>query len=416
MRLLALSGQRSAALAQFETCANLLAEELGAEPTPETVALYEQIQSGALGKTEGTRNPTAALPVPPTPQPDSVRTLSRLEPVGEQRLFGIDETRRQLLDVIEAQDRPWIIALDGIGGIGKTSLANDLARRQVEGERFYDIAWASAKQEEFRPESGLESTGRPALDTETLTDILLEQLSELPNLTTSSQEKQLTLTRLLKAQPYLVIIDNLESVADYEALLPYLRQLANPTKFLLTTRHSLKAYADIYALSLSELPQTDVLAFIRYEAETRGITVLIQAPDEALLPIYQVVGGNPLALKLVLGQIGFLPLSQALENLKEAQGAKVEALYTYIYWQAWHMLNESSRQLFLTMPIIPNGTFTQLTTASDLDTDQAQTALAQLIALSLVEVGGDLLEPRYRLHRLTETFLMNEVLKWQQAV
>jgi hypothetical protein len=39
--------------------------------------------------------------------------------------------------------------------------------------------------------------------------------------------------------------------------------------------------------------------------------------------------------------------------------------------------------------------------------------LMNLTRLSLVEVGGDLEHRRYRIHRLTETFLLNEVVKWQ---
>jgi len=57
MRLLALSGQRSAALAQYETCRRRLAHELGVEPGPETIALYEQIRAGELG----------VVPRPPAP-------------------------------------------------------------------------------------------------------------------------------------------------------------------------------------------------------------------------------------------------------------------------------------------------------------------------------------------------------------
>jgi DNA-binding SARP family transcriptional activator len=45
MRTLALSGQRGAALAQYETCRRLLAEELGVEPAEETTRLYEQMAS-----------------------------------------------------------------------------------------------------------------------------------------------------------------------------------------------------------------------------------------------------------------------------------------------------------------------------------------------------------------------------------
>ena len=48
MRALALGGQRSAALAQYEACRRLLADELGVEPAPETTALYEQIRRGTL--------------------------------------------------------------------------------------------------------------------------------------------------------------------------------------------------------------------------------------------------------------------------------------------------------------------------------------------------------------------------------
>src|SRR5436189_2068452 len=48
MRLLALTGQRSAALAQYETCRQVLAEELDAEPDAETTALYERLRAGEV--------------------------------------------------------------------------------------------------------------------------------------------------------------------------------------------------------------------------------------------------------------------------------------------------------------------------------------------------------------------------------
>ncbi len=48
MRALALDGQRSAALAQYETCRRVLAEELGVEPSAKTRELVEQIRAGKL--------------------------------------------------------------------------------------------------------------------------------------------------------------------------------------------------------------------------------------------------------------------------------------------------------------------------------------------------------------------------------
>ena len=47
MQLRALSGQRGAALAQYESCRRLLAAELGVEPSEQTRALVERIRSEA---------------------------------------------------------------------------------------------------------------------------------------------------------------------------------------------------------------------------------------------------------------------------------------------------------------------------------------------------------------------------------
>jgi len=48
MRLLALMGDRSGALAQYESCCAILDDELGVEPEEATTALYEQIIDGSL--------------------------------------------------------------------------------------------------------------------------------------------------------------------------------------------------------------------------------------------------------------------------------------------------------------------------------------------------------------------------------
>jgi len=48
IRILAFTGQRSAALAQYQTCRRTLADELEVEPSRETTELYEQIRDGRL--------------------------------------------------------------------------------------------------------------------------------------------------------------------------------------------------------------------------------------------------------------------------------------------------------------------------------------------------------------------------------
>lgn len=46
MRLLARQGRRGAALARYDACRRVLLEELGVEPMPETVRLFERIRQG----------------------------------------------------------------------------------------------------------------------------------------------------------------------------------------------------------------------------------------------------------------------------------------------------------------------------------------------------------------------------------
>ncbi|MEZ4865994.1 MAG: BTAD domain-containing putative transcriptional regulator [Caldilineaceae bacterium] len=422
MRVLALDGQRSAALAHYESCRLILREELDVEPDTATIALVEQIRQGELPDRmtrwqDDKMQHASARPVilsSPDPVIPSAppKILTHVDPLPDQWLFGIARARAALLDRLCVEQAPWLLAIDGIGGIGKTTLATVLVHELADNPRFVEVAWVSARQSEFQPASGLQSLERPALDVATLTTLLLEQLMERPPLTASNQEQRILLTQLLKAQPCLVVIDNLETVVDGAALVPFLQQLANPSKFLITSRVSLQGESGVYCQSLHELSAEDVLAFLRHEAEVRGIQSLIDAREEQLRRIYAVVGGNPLALKLVLGQVRFLPLAQVLANLQEALGQPVHDLYTYIYWQAWHLLNDAGRRLLLVLPIESNSTYGQLTTLDVLAPEQLQQALAQLLVLSLVQVSGDLEQPRYTLHRLTKTFLLREVVQW----
>ncbi len=340
----------------------------------------------------------------------------RLELPPDIRLIRIENHLRNLLGLVVSPGPPWLASIEGLGGIGKTSLANALVRRIAQRGRFYDIAWVSAKQQEFLPSAGVQVSNRPALDADTLIDSLLEQFDSRHALARSPQEKMASLTKLLKKVPHLVVIDNLETVVDYQALLPVLRKLADPSKFLLTSRHSLRAYSDVSCFDLQELDRAGALAFLRYEAKSRRLEALANASEAQLQSVYEVVGGNPLALKLVVGQIAALPLSQVLDSLKQARGKTIDDLYIYIYWQAWEALDAAGRQAFLPMPLVQNGTITQLAAVSELEADDLNQALEQLAALSLVEVGGDIEQRRYRIHRLTETFLLTEVVKWQSSL
>ena len=144
------------------------------------------------------------------------------------------------------------------------------------------------------------------------------------------------------------------------------------------------------------------------EARLRNLPHVAAASDTDLRPIYATVGGNPLALRLVTGQLHLLALPQVVENLREARGERAEDLYRYIYWDAWQRLPPEARDALMLMPLFAGdgADLAAISRVSDLSDDTLVEALEYLAKLSLINVAGDLHRRRYSLHRLTETFLL----------
>jgi DNA-binding SARP family transcriptional activator len=124
MRLLALNGQRGAALAQYRACRQVLAEELDVEPGPETVTLYGQIRDGELRVASEKGLPHLASTVTPLPPNLAVSSPARFP----SRLVGRTAEMKTLREVWQraSQGRAQMVLVEGEPGIGKTRLVEEL--------------------------------------------------------------------------------------------------------------------------------------------------------------------------------------------------------------------------------------------------------------------------------------------------
>ncbi len=343
---------------------------------------------------------------------------ARLPPATYDRLFGVEAHLAALAAVLLAPEGPKLVAIEGLGGIGKTALAHrlmtDLARH---GQPFADIGWVSAQQQFLEAANGIRLAAGPALTGQAMIEALVAQLiAGTGEVAPSAPERALqALEARLRTAPHLIVVDNLETVADVEALLPTLLRLAGPSKFLLTSREVFRAQAGLHHFAVPELSEPDALSLVRHEARLHDMPHVAGAGDDDLRPIYATVGGNPLALRLVTGQLHILPLAQVLENLREAQGRQAEELYSFIYWSAWQRLPAAAQEILALMPLFAQtgADLAAIRRVSDLAEDELVAALTHLAKLSLVNVSGDLQTRRYGIHRLTESFLLKEVIKWQ---
>jgi hypothetical protein len=283
--------------------------------------------------------------------------------------------------------------------------------------KVQEVGWVTARQTVLQWHGPLKQVQEPTLTLEALADELCTQLLD-ERISSNPMTQHHAVTRLrglLKERPHLIVIDNLETVSDIESLVMALRELAAPTKFLLTTRESLVTQPDIYHYAVPELSPVDALRLIRQEAQGRNLTHLQQASDAELLPIVEIVGGNPLALRLIVGQTYIHPLQVVLQNLAKARGEQIENLYTYIYRQAWQRLDEMTRRTLLAMPLIASAgaDLAHLAEICEIDPDEMIQSLETLVRLNLVDVRGDLYQRRYTIHNLTRTFLHEQVLRWE---
>lgn len=348
------------------------------------------------------------------------RTAQLIERLGSpsySKLIGVEQHLTDLITLLAKPETPWIIAVEGMGGIGKTSLADAAVRQIIETQRIDDFAWISAKLHTFNLAGTIQQIHCPPLNLKDLIERLLIQLGEDPlHLSALPTAKALaTLQTRLKETPHLIVIDNLESLTDLGTLLPVLRDLANPSKFLLTSRESLFYEPGLYHFNLPELSEADALRLIRAEVQLHNRHSLKDAGDDDLKQIYQSVGGNPLTLRLIAGQARNYALSAILDNLTQWRSQKTEDLYSYLYLRAWDNLNEATRRIFLAMPMsgAQGGDLDFLSAITGLKTDAARIALEHLIALNLIDSVGGLSERRYTIHNLTRTFLQEQVAQWQ---
>ncbi len=341
--------------------------------------------------------------------------VARLEPSSYINLIGVGALVSQLKQVLTNEDSPWLVSLEGIGGIGKTSLV-DLTVRQLIYQGVVDeVGWVTARHIRFNLGGAISELAEPALTSTMLVERLVAQLMpELAATQLSIAELVQALRSRLKTIPHLIVIDNLETLVDVESLLPTLYTLVNPSKIILTSRESLRKEANIFPLQLTELNHADALTLLRQEAMQSNLPLLAECADEELAPLITAVGGNPLALRLVTGQSHVHSLESILEDLKSARGEPTSNLYTFIYRRAWESLDPMTKKIFLAMPLTkPSGeTLEFLASICGMDVGDVRNGLNTLVLRNLVDVRGGLHERRYSIHSLTRTFLQDDIGKW----
>ena len=295
MRLYAQLGDRATALKIYHQCMMVLSEELGVDPSLETRQFYETL---LLEDTE----PTPPIPVKPAPViAVSEAEISPSEGAqtdwGEAPDISFFHGRTQEIEQLQTWlngARCRLIAVLGMGGIGKTSLTAKVLQA-VQGE-FERIIWRSLRN-------------APPLQT---------ILGELVPFLSNQQDTACSIPRLmhwLRESRCLIVLDNLETILkegeragqfrdtyqNYADLIRVVAQANHQSCFVITSREK---PAEISALDgLNNTVQSLQLGGSPEAALALLEASSLQGTQEQKASLGQRYGYSPLALQIVGGSI-----------------------------------------------------------------------------------------------------------------
>jgi predicted ATPase/DNA-binding SARP family transcriptional activator/uncharacterized protein HemY len=397
--LLAVAGQPDAALRQYAELQRLLAEKLGAEPSPEVRALARELQ----GRKSGDKPPrvltTAALTPPdrPTSSPPEPAAEGNL-PFQLTRFFGRTAEIARLWELLQSPETR-LVTLIGPGGSGKTRLALTTAGR-------LQAVWPGPIW--YVPLADLTD---PRLITDRVLDAL--RLPRSPQLDPMEQ-----VVAHLSGQPSLLLLDNCEHLLpEGAAVVPTLLEQVEPLTVLVTSRQRLGVPGE-HLLPVPPLPTpgeigspeqlrdcVSVRLFVDRAQAVRPDFQLTAANAAAVAALCTRLEGMPLALELAAARSGVLTpeqmqarLRQPLELLRDERrqvAARHQSLRAALDWS--YQLLSPELQRFFTQLSVFRGGFTLEAAEAVCQQPQAVDLLSALAAASLIVVEEQAGGMRYRL-------------------
>ena len=319
MVLYAKSGQRAAALRQFEECARVLKEEVRAKPEEATVRLYEKIQASQTGSIygiaasqgekesdTGTRRGCGTLPAAAT----------RL-PVPSSPLVGREEELREIVGMLEGEDCR-LVTLVGPGGIGKTRLALEAAGRAASASRgeplfphgTFWVPLAAVERRSLMPAAIADACGFSFYQRE-------------------GEDPERQLLNYLSGKGMLLVLDNLEHLVDGGSLVAAMLAEGPGIKVLATSRQRLDLSGEwVYEVQGLGIPQAGEVPNLEHHSGPRLFVQRARMADRAYAPstedlgqvarICRLVGGLPLGIELAAALVRLLPVGEIADEIERS--------------------------------------------------------------------------------------------------
>jgi predicted ATPase/DNA-binding SARP family transcriptional activator/tetratricopeptide (TPR) repeat protein len=385
MRRHAAVGRRSEALARYEQLRGELRARYGTDPDPDTRRLYRDLLTGGLDVAEPR---TVQLP-----QHNLAPALTSF--VGRER---------EIAEVHSLLGRGGLLTLTGVGGAGKTRLAEEAARGLLTA--YPDGIWIADLA--------------PVADPRLVSDTVASALGLDPG---AGSDPLRTLVTSLAPRTLLLVLDNCEhQLAACAALAIALRRSCPGVTVLATSREPLHVPGEVtFRVPSLELPEpgdasdperlanlASVRLFLDRAHDVRPGFMLDVGNSASVVEICRRLDGIPLALELAAARMSHLESAEIAERLGEALallGRRGEitrhaTLRAALEWS--HALLSQDEQTMLRRLAVFAGSFSlqaveQVCADERLPGADVLDCLGRIVDKSLVQVERAGLRSRYRL-------------------
>lgn len=399
MRRLAATGRSSEALAQYERLRSDLRTAYGTDPDPETRRLYQELLSGT-----------------PTAEPPQQEARHNLAPA----LTSFVGREREIADVHRLMEQGRLVTLTGVGGAGKTRLAEEAARRLVDS--YADGVWIADLV--------------PVADPHLVADTVAAALGLDP---AAGSDSTRTLITRLAPRNLLLVLDNCEHLlAACAGLASAVRRSCPGVSLLATSREPLHAPGEVtFRVPSLELPEptdeldrlrtlSSVRLFVDRAQDVRPGFVLDPTNATAIVEICRCLDGIPLALELAAARASHLEAAEIAARLGEAlsllgrpgEVTRHATLRATLEWS--HALLSADEQVLLRRLAVFSGSFSlrsaeQVCADERLPSSNVLDLLGRLVDKSLLLVDHDGSRSRYRLLETIRQFAHERLVAAHEA-
>lgn len=378
------AGRPADALAAYQRARRVLVDEVGTEPGTELRDLHHRILQDDV-----------TLVRHATPQASNGGSAApgrHCLPRAVDDFTGRPDAVARLVDAATNGGDSTVLAIDGMAGVGKTTLAvhvaHQLAEHYPEAQLFIDLHGHSER--------------RPTEPAAAL-DALLRQLDIPGGRIPPELEGRVSLWRSeLAERRALVVLDNAASTAQVMSLLPG----GQDCLVLVTSRRRLSGLDATRPLSLDVLTTDEAVALLAQAAGDR-----VREEPEAAAEVARRCGYLPLALRLAAARLAHRPgwrVQDLADRLRDAGGMLTELVaedrtVVDAFALSYAQLAAEEQRVFRLLGLHPGQDFDAYAVAALADSAlaEAERVLDDLVDRHLVE------EPRpgrYRFHDLVREY------------